>query len=84
MSGQRKGRIGVKGAANMDVFNISLLKMLKTKNERLSLMERMSNVNVDLGRYIEPEEESFARIRAMYEPPPCRPSKSTCYGQWIC
>ena len=57
MSGQRKGRVGVKGAANMDVFNISLLKMLKTKNERLSLMERMSNVNVDLGRYIEPEEE---------------------------
>ena len=53
----RSGRIGVRGAGNMDVFNLSLLKMLKSKEERLMLMERMSNANVDLGKYIEPEEE---------------------------
>ena len=53
----RTGRIGVKGAANMDVFNLSLLRILKSKEERLMMMERMSNANVDLGRYAEPEEE---------------------------
>ena len=57
MATGRRGRVGYKHASNMDNMNFALLSMLKTKEERLAVMERMGNINDNLGAYIEPEEE---------------------------
>ena len=53
----RHSRIGFKHASNMDNMNLALLSMLKTKEERLAVMEKMSRINDNLGIYMEPEEE---------------------------
>ena len=57
MSRDRRGRVGFKHASSMDNMNLAMLSMLKTKQERLAVMERMSTINDNLGAYIEPEEE---------------------------
>lgn len=49
--------MGFKHASNMDNMNLAMLVMLKTKEERLEVMERMGNINDNLGDYMEPEEE---------------------------
>jgi len=41
----------------MDAFNYQMLSLLKTKEERLGMMERMSMINDNLGTYIAPEPE---------------------------
>jgi len=41
----------------MDAFNYQMLSLLKTKEERLGLMERMSRINDNVGTYIAPEPE---------------------------
>ena len=57
MANKRRNRAGF-GANAVDSFNLSMLQVLKTKQERLNLMERMSLASDNLNpSYLEKEPE---------------------------